>query len=66
MAPSGTAPSTGRTTEPTMPAAEGIKSRSSEPSDMRLDPYEAQEDHLDEATGTFRDRPSLLWGAGVD
>ena len=34
MAPSGTAPSTGRTTEPTMPATEGMRRSSSEPFEM--------------------------------
>ena len=35
--PSGTAPSTGRTQEPTIPAMDGISSNNSEPSDIMLD-----------------------------
>lgn len=37
IAPSGTAPNTGSTTEPTRPATAGTSRRSSEPSDIMLD-----------------------------
>lgn len=40
IAPSGTAPSTGSTTEPTMPANEGTSRRSSDPSEIMLDALE--------------------------
>lgn len=37
IAPSGIAPKTGRTTDPTSPATEGTRRRSSEPSDIMLE-----------------------------
>lgn len=40
IAPSGTAPKTGRTTDPTMPAKDGTSSRSSDPSEIMLDALE--------------------------
>lgn len=40
IAPSGTAPKTGRTTDPTMPARDGTSSRSSDPSEIMLDALE--------------------------
>lgn len=40
IAPSGTAPKTGRTTDPTTPARDGTSSRSSDPSEIMLDALE--------------------------